>query len=326
MKVFVTGATGMIGSEIVKQLLLNGYDVVAIRRASSSLALLSDVSSKIEWHSADLFDTEDLHDIIEGVDYVIHSAGIISESDIDQMYKVNVDGTANIVNACIASNVKKLIHISSIAALGKSTKGTLISESTKWKDGTQNSKYGESKMLGEREVWRGIAEGLSSVILNPSVVLGVGDGQSGSSVILPHLAKGNKRYLEGGTGFVDVIDAAAIAIKAMESDISGERYVVSGHNKSFKALMTDFARDLGVSPPSKPLSKSMLNILSKLDGVASFIMRRERKLTKTMVMQATRTLSYDNTKSISDFGFSYTPWEETVKRLCDTYNASKSES
>lgn len=322
MKVFITGATGLIGSEIAKQLITKGYDIVAIRRASSSLTLLSDAASMIEWHTADLFDTEVLYELIGGVDYVIHCAGVISEGNVDQMYNVNVDGTANIVNACIASDIKKLVHFSSISALGKSKNGSLVSETTKWEDGPQNSKYGESKMLGEREVWRGIAEDLSAVILNPSVVLGVGDGQSGSSVILPLIAQGPKRYLEGGTGFVDVIDVAALAIAAMESDIVAKRYVVSGYNKSFRELMTDVATSLGVDAPVIPMKKSFLNIMSNLDAIASFVLRRERKFTKTMVMQATRTMVYDNALSKFDFNFSYTPWEETIERLCKDYKSN----
>lgn len=321
MKVFVTGATGLIGSEVIKQLIIQGYDVVAIRRDNSSLDLLNEVKDKIEWHIADLFDTEVLYDIMSAVDYVIHCAGIISEGDLDLMYKVNVEGTANIVNIALESNIKKLIHFSSVSALGKNKDKTLNSESTKWEDGPQNSKYGESKMLGEREVWRGIAEGLSAIIFNPSVVLGIGNGKTGSSVILPLMARGPKKYLEGATGFVDVIDVARLTLEALKSDIIGERYIINGHNKSFQSLMIDIATQLNVNPPIAPLSRKALNLMSNMDAIASFILRRHRKLTKTMIMQATRSIGYDNAKSKADFGYVYTDWKSTVERICKEHMA-----
>ena len=154
--------------------------------------------------------------------------------------------------------IKKLIHFSSVSALGKNKDKTLNSESTKWEDGPQNSNYGESKMLGEREVWRGIAEGLSAIIFNPSVVLGIGNGKTGSSVILPLMARGPKKYLEGATGFVDVIDVARLTLEALKSDIIGERYIINGHNKSFQSLMIDIATQLNVNPPIAPLSRNCL--------------------------------------------------------------------
>ena len=322
MKVFITGATGLIGSEISKQLIDQGHELVAIHRQNSSLELVEHIQNKIEWHEADLFDTELLYDIIETADYVIHCAGIISEGDIDSMYKVNIEGTANIVNIALETNVKKMIHLSSIAAIGKTKDQSLITESTKWEEGHQNSKYGESKMLGEREVWRGIAEGLSAVILNPSVVLGVGNGYSGSSAILPLLAKGPKRYLPGATGFVDVRDVARIAIKALSSEIENQRYVISGYNKSFRSLMTDASTQLNTNPPTAPLSIGALRLMGSIDAIVSFFLRRHRKLTKTSIMQATRSLSYDNAKSKKDFGFEYTEWEKTIERICKPYRLS----
>jgi nucleoside-diphosphate-sugar epimerase len=321
MKVFITGASGLVGSQIVKLLLSQGYHIIAIRRRNSVLNLLNDVKDKIVWHEADLFDTEILYDIASTVDYIIHCAGVISEGDIDTMYKVNLEGTTNIVNVALESNVKKLIHISSVSALGKTKDGSLISESTKWKDGPQNSKYGESKMLGEIEVWRGIAEGLSAVILNPSVVLGVGDGKTGSSVILPLLAKGPQKFLPGATGFVDVVDVARITLLAIESEVENERFIVNGHNKSFRTLMTDASVRLDTRPPTSPLGNGALNFMCTIDAIASFFLWRDRKLTKTMVMQATRSLSYDNSKSKSAFNFEYTDWEETLDRICETYKS-----
>jgi len=323
LKVFVTGASGLIGSQIVRQLVADGHQVYAIRRASSSMALLVGVEDEVTWTMGDIFDTQTMYEIISDVDCVIHCAGVISENDRALMYDVNVEGTANIVNLSTEAGIRKLIHISSIAALGKTKNGKKINESTKWEDGPKNSKYGESKMLGEREVWRGMAEGLSAVILNPSIVLGLGDGKSGSSVILPLIAKGPKQYLMGGSGFVDVEDVARFAVAAMQSDIAGERYIISGYNKSFKELTSDIAVQLNVAPPVKALSQAALNLMSCLDGVASLIPGRNRKLTKTMVMQAIRTLQYDNEKSRSELDFEYTPWEDTVERLCAEYNDSQ---
>ena len=320
MKVFITGASGLIGSHILKELINNNYEVTAVKRDTSNMALLTpETRSKVRWLVGDIFDTQLLYEATKGVDYVIHCAGLISEANINLMYRVNVEGTANIVNCCLEAGVKKLIHFGSISALGKTKNGELISETTQWKDGPQNSAYGISKMLGEREVWRGIAEGLKAVILSPSVVLGMGNGKTGSSIILSLLAKGYKKYPIGGTAFVDVNDVAKLTLTALESDNESENYIISGHNKSFRDLMTDFGTALNIKPPTNVMKKSFLNLIACIDSIFSFITRKPRRITPTTITQLMRTLNYDNSKSKIAYNYDYTSWEATVSRLSKAY-------
>jgi nucleoside-diphosphate-sugar epimerase len=320
LKVFITGATGLIGSHIVQELINKKYELTAIRRDTSSMTLLGpDATSKVRWLTGDILDTELLYEAIKEVDCVIHCAGVISEANINLMYRVNIEGTANIVNCCLEAGVKKLIHFGSIAALGKNKNGELISEATQWEDGPQNSEYGISKMLGEREVWRGIAEGLSAIILSPSVVLGMGNGKTGSSIILSLIARGYKKYPVGGTAFVDVRDVAKLTVNALESENVSENYIVSGHNRSFRDLMTDFGTALDITPPTSAMKKSFLNLIACADSIISFITRRPRQITTMTIRQLMRTLQYDNSKSKMAFNYDYTAWETTVSRLSEAY-------
>lgn len=197
-KILVTGGTGFIGSYILRELIQQGYENIhAIRRPDSEMALVQDFQHLINWHTADLDDVDKIYEITKGSQRVIHSAGLVSFSpgDRDLLYEINARGTEYLVNACLENQVVRLIHISSIAALAKVKNGEMISEKTTWTDDKHTSHYGRSKHLGEIEVWRGMAEGLDAIILNPTVVLGAGIWESSSCQLFMQIFKGLKLSL-----------------------------------------------------------------------------------------------------------------------------------
>jgi nucleoside-diphosphate-sugar epimerase len=247
-KVLVTGGTGFIGAYILKELVEKGYSVRAIRRSNKLPFFISlDILSKVEWVNSDVLDVISLNEAMQGVDAVIHSAALVSfdKRERKQMYNTNVDGTANIVNLSLENGIRKLVHISSISALGRTATGEKVNEEKKWAESKLNSHYGISKNKAEMEVWRGMGEGLDAVIINPSTVLGFGNWHDSSCAIFKNSYKGFPWYTKGVNGFVAVEDVAKIAVLLMESNIIEERFIINHENWEFKKLFDAIADGFG---------------------------------------------------------------------------------
>lgn len=207
--VFLTGATGLLGSHLLKELVHQNKKIKALYRSE-----IPNGFDSVEWIKGNIFDVVLLDEIFENVQQVYHCAGIVSfnPKQKNDLFKTNVEGTANIVNACLNNNVEKLLHVSSVSAIGRMRQNTLINEDMQWSEETNNSVYGESKYLAEMEVWRGIAEGLNAVIINPSIILGASDWNKGSTEMFKTIYNEFPYYSDGVTGFVDVNDVVKIMI------------------------------------------------------------------------------------------------------------------
>lgn len=318
--ILVTGATGFIGAYLLHALIRQGYtNVRAIRRPSSSMALVADVADKVQWFEADLLDVADLGEAMKGVRRVFHVAAVVSFSarHRQKMKLVNVEGTANVVNLALAEGVEKLVHVSSIAALGRPRDGGLIDENTPWRPETVTSHYGLTKHLAEMEVWRGLAEGLNAAVVNPANVLGSGfwRERTGTAQVFYHIYRGLKFYPLGANAFVDVRDVVRFMIRLMESERSGERFILAAENLPFKAVFDSIARHLGVPPPSIPVTPLLRELAwrgawlwSKISGQPQFITRENVRLSAA-------TYRYDNSRSLACFpDFAYTPIETTIRQ------------
>ena len=279
--------------------------------------LVAAVKNKVEWVEGDVLDLPSLEQAMQGVAKIYHCAGLVSfnAKDARQLIHANRVGTANIVNIALDEGIDKLVHVSSIAVIGRRENELHIDEKTHWQDDDWNTPYAVSKHLAEMEVWRGIAEGLNAVIVNPSNVLGSGfwEGRTGTGQFFSKIWKGLPFYPRGGSGFVDVRDVARFMILAMESEASGERFIVNGENLPFKTVLFDIAEVLGVKKPSVEVNPFIREaawratwFLSKLTGKQPFI-------TKQTARASARTFFYDNQKSLKEFpGFSYTPIQQTI--------------
>jgi dihydroflavonol-4-reductase len=322
-KVLVTGGTGFLGAYIIKGLLEKGYRVRAIRRTKKLPDFIDPrLLEKVEWVDGDVLDVMALEDAMEGVDKIIHSAATVSflRKERKQMYQVNVDGTANVVNAALEQNIKRLVHISSVAALGRTANGGKVDEEKKWEDNKVNTHYARSKFKAELELWRGIAEGLNAVILNPSTILGYGDWNSSSSAIFKRIYQGFKWYTPGINGFVDVEDVARAAILMLENEISAERFIVNGDNWAFKKLQETIADGLGKRRPSKAATPFLLGIAWRLEKIKSMLNKSRPLLTRESAKLACSQTYFDNTKILKALpGFSFTPLEETIQKACEKY-------
>lgn len=308
--IFVTGATGLVGSRLVFDLIDQGQTVRAMKRATSDLAFIKRVFNfyspsqgishfeKIEWADGDILDTESLLEAMQGVDTVYHCAALVSyrAQDYQALIDTNVSGTENVVNACLTSKVKKLGSISSIAALGKAPEGQLINEKTEWKPDEVASNYSLSKFLAEQEVWRGVAEGLTALVVQPSIILGPAKSDQSSGMMMAMLRKGVPYYPGGTAGFVDVRDVSNMILTLMsDSTAENETYVLNSENLSYKDLLTTSADIFGNKAPKTKTRKWMLEAAWMLSAVGNLI-GMKAKITRETARSASRTSRFDSSK------------------------------
>lgn len=320
--ILVTGGTGFLGSTLLKFLIDEGQSVLAIKRSSSSIPSDLKSSSLIQWIDADITDYFALEDIFKDVKQVYHCAAKVSylPSELSEMLRINIEGTKHIVNLCIKNNAR-LVHVSSIAALGTNKQGLPVKESDKWEKLPKTSKYSIAKYESEMEVWRGIVEGLDAVIVNPSVIMGVGHGTNGSRTIFEMVNKGNKIYPLGTVGVVDVEDVANIMIQLMNSEISAERFILNADNVSNQELLTKVSQLLHKPAPTIKATPILLSIAWRVAKIASVFNGKKPALTADTARAATKKLMFDNSKIVNTLGFSFKPLDKILNEVYQAYYA-----
>lgn len=324
--VFVTGGTGLLGSHLLLQLIKEGVSVKALIREKSNINnVLSTFSyyitnpdeafSKIEWVNGDLMDYDSILNILNEVKEVYHVAALVSFNlkEKQEILNINVNGTANIVNAALETGVKKLCFVSSSSAIGKPAEGVLADENTIWKSRKGNSVYGISKFQSELEVWRSIEEGLNAVIVNPTIIIGPGNWNRGSSSIFSSVQKGMKYYTNGTTGFVDVRDVVQCMITLMKSEFSGERFILSEDNYSYKDIITMIANALNVKAPYKYANGLKTSLAWRLEAVKSKILGIYPKITKETALASHSQTEFSNEKVKETLNFEFIPIEESIR-------------
>jgi dihydroflavonol-4-reductase len=326
-KVLVTGGTGFLGAYIIKELLDKNYQVRAIRRSNHLPFFIAEtILNKVEWLHGDILDTISLEEAMDGVQAVIHAAAKVSfiARERKQMYKTNIEGTANVVNAALEKKIKKLVHVSSVAALGRRRDGATVDEGKQWDEASLNTHYAISKYRGEMEVWRAIAEGLTAVIINPSTILGYGDWNTTSCAIFKSVYNEFPWYTTGINGFVDVQDIARAAVLLLQSDISGERFVLSGENWSFHQIFNMIADRFSKKHPSRDATPFLGSLAWRWEKIKSVFTGVPPLLTKENARIAQSKTYFDNSK-IKQYlsGFSFTPIHQTVEQACRAYLQNK---
>lgn len=314
--IFVTGASGLVGSHLIHSLMEKGFMVRAMYRQSIPQFKHAD---KVDWVKGDILDVTSLDAALKGVDQVYHCAAIVSFSpkQAATMLHANVEGTANVVNACIAHQIKKLVFVSSVAALGRIRQDGPVNETMNWTPETSNSIYGKSKYLAEMEVWRGMGEGLNVAIVNPVIILGAGDWNKGSSEIFKSAYDEFPWYTKGVSGFVDVLDVVDAMQLLMNSDVQGQRFIISGANVPYQEIFTCIAKAFNKRPPSKQVTPLLAAIVWRLEAVKGFLTGKTPLLTKETAATAQAIVHFDNTKFLKAFPeFKYRSMDETIQRTC----------
>jgi nucleoside-diphosphate-sugar epimerase len=267
-----------------------------------------------------MLDYFQMEEILEGITEIYHCAATISFSRADhkKMIQNNVEGTSNIVNAALKNGVKKICHVSSIAALANSSGGTAVTEKNNWEPLQKASGYSKSKFLSEMEIWCGIEEGLDAIIVNPSIILGPANWQTGSARIFKAIWNGLPFYTRGVTGYVDVKDVVRAMIQLMQPEVlsktKNRRYIISAENISFYELFTQIARTLEKPAPKYHCTSTILKIACAAAAITSLITRRPAAITPETIAGSNKINLYSGSKITRLINFRYTPIAETIKQ------------
>ena len=319
--ILITGATGLVGARLLFDL-SKDKKIRALRRTTSKIDVVERIFSEdtlrlnnVEWVEGDLNDLFSLQDALTDIDVVYHAAAFISflPSDRKMMMKVNVEGTANLINLCLENKIKRFCHISSVAALGRIAGKSAIDENVVWKTSSENSNYAISKYCGEQEVWRGIEEGLSAFIVNPSIIIGPGDWHSGSTQMFLSVFKGLKFYTNGSTGFVDYRDVSKCAIDLMEKGISGQRYILNGENLPYRKVFTLIAENLKKPIPTIEVTPFLAEVGWRMEALRSLVTRKKSLITKETARNGNMHWQYSSEKVKNELGIDFIAISDAVK-------------
>jgi dihydroflavonol-4-reductase len=331
-KIFITGATGLLGSYLCHELLSQGHKVKALYRNEASIQKLVNVFNTLnagsgavfnqaEWIKGDLTDMFLIEDAINDVDEVYHCAGLVSfdKKERDNLYKVNAAGTANIVNACLLKKDIKLCHVSSVAAINNAEYKTSLNEQVYWKTKGNESDYAKSKYSGEREVWRGIEEGLNAVIVNPGIVLASGFWEQSSGKIVSLAHKGISFYTEGVGAYIDVKDVVKAMLLLMEQQKFGERYILVEGNYTYKDVLDILHELFGNKKPGVKANKLLLQIAGWGSRIKHWFVPSADIITKEVITALLNKHQFDNSKIKSVQGFSFLPLIDSLKRVSEDF-------
>jgi nucleoside-diphosphate-sugar epimerase len=307
---------------------MSGKPVRALKRERSNTSMVHKIFSyylsdpdesfqKIEWVDGDLLDFSALEDLLDGVSEIYHCGGMVSfhPKDHPLMLKTNIDGTTNLVNLSVEKKIRKFLYVSSVATLGRNDSTGLTDEETYWKPSLKNTTYSISKYGGEREVWRGMEEGLNAVIVNPSVILGPGFWE-GTSGLFTLLHKGLKYYPKGINGYVDVKDAVKSMILLMDRNIFNERFIINSENVSYLQIFTWIAEYLRKPAPSIYVSPALSQLAWRIEAIRSFIKHSRPELTKDMAITSSQKYFYKSDKIRKALAVRFIPVEESIKDTC----------
>lgn len=330
--ILVTGATGLVGSHLLVKLLQEENEVKALYRNEKNIEAVKnvfkyknaiDLFEKIIWVKGDITDIPSLNIAFENVTHVYHCAALISfdPNDEELLRKTNIEGTANVVNCCIDFGIKKICHVSSIAALGDTKENEyLITEETEWNPEKLHGDYAISKFGAETEVWRAQQEGIEVVIVNPGVIFGYGFPNQGSGLIINRVKKGLLFYTKGKTGIVAVEDVVNCMVLLMYSSTNGERFTLVAENIHFDVLLSIIAKGLNVKAPKLYANKWTTNIGWRLDWLVSKIVFRERQLTRATAISSHSLDIYENTKIASNLNHNFNKMNEYLINLLQEYH------
>ncbi|MEY4877560.1 MAG: hypothetical protein RL708_2710 [Bacteroidota bacterium] len=313
--ILVTGGTGFLGNHLLQKLSNQQKPVRAMYRPSSGLKINKEIKN-VEWVKGDVLEVDSISSAMQGITEVYHAAAMVSFDKRQHalMKKINVDGTENMVNMALENKIQKFGYISSVAVLGRSAKMNYIDENSEWEKSKFNSQYALSKMLAEREVFRGAAEGLNVAIVNPSVIIGSGDWQGSSTALFSTIYKGMPFYSTGINGFVDVDDVTECIIQLMDNNIFGERFILNENNYSYQQIFNWIAAALQVKKPSIEVTKWMSELAWRLEHLKTIITGKSGVVTKETATTALLENFYSNEKIKNKINFRFTPIEQSIQK------------
>jgi len=330
--ILITGATGLVGSHLLYRLVSAGHPVRILVRDPARLrvvervfgyysASFAELSDKISVVQGDLLDPGSLDASMAGVKQVYNCGAVVSfnPSERDWLIRNNIEATANLVNACLEHGVEKLAQVSSTSAIGKETKEQLLTEETEWKYSRSLTGYAISKYESEREAWRGEAEGLQVVIVNPAMVVGPGQWGESSTALIDKCYKGLNFYTTGVNAWVDVRDVADALVQLMEGPVSGERFILAGENMEFSKFFGMVCGALGVPAPRYRAGKMLAELVWRAEWLRCRITGKNPLITRETARTANKRDLYSSQKIKDAIGFTFRPMQDTIEWTCRHY-------
>lgn len=310
-------------------LLENNQAVVACRQKNSDVKKVEELFSyyskdskilfeKIKWVDMDVRDIFSIEEALEGITHVYHCAGFVSfnSKDRKKLVEINEKGTKNIVDACLHKKIQALCHVSSLATINNSDYTLALNEDVFWKTSGKESDYALSKYNAEREVWRGIEEGLNAVIVNPGVILSPGFWGQSSSRLFETSFKGNRFYTQGTTAYVAASDVARIMLALVSKKCFGQRYIIIEDNYTFQNILNHIQGNFNKPLPHIHASKMLLNVGRIAEGILTFFTGKEPRLTRALVHSALNKQPYSNQKVKKELGFEFQPVYQIIEQIC----------
>jgi dihydroflavonol-4-reductase len=328
----VTGATGILGSHVVLALLQNNEEVTACKQKTSDISKTEELFSfygsdsqklfqKIKWVDVDILDIFSIEEALDGITNVYHCAGFVSFSarDRKKLLDVNETGTKNMVDACLHKKISALCHVSSLAAIHNLDYTLALNEDVFWKKSGKESDYAISKYNAEREVWRGMEEGLKAVIVNPGVILSPGFSKQSSSRLFENAYKGNRFYTNGTTAYIAASDVAKAMIELMTQKKFGQRYILIENNYSFREILTHIQKNFNKDAPTIPVSRFLLTFGNYFESLLTFFTRKQQRITKALIHSVLNKQLYSNSKIKKTLGIEFKPVYEVITQICKNY-------
>ncbi|MFN5620591.1 MAG: NAD-dependent epimerase/dehydratase family protein [Flavobacteriales bacterium] len=332
----ITGATGMLGTHLMIELLKRGEQVRALKRSTSDITMVQRVFdfyqsphfSRIEWVEGDVLDIYSLMDAMAGCSRVFHCAAIVSyhPSERQTMYDINIEGTENVINIALQQGGVKVGFVSSIAAIGKAKNNDTVDEESEWVDGDFNTHYAITKQRSEMEFWRGIHEGIDGVAFNCGVIIGPGDFKRSSPSLFQKIGEGMRFYPPGGTGFISAEDCARIIVELTLSTINAERYILVSENLSMKDMFQTTAKALNVRIPSIEATPGMMQLARYAEALREMLGGRKALVTRETVRNAAVRFYYNNEKLRSVYTAPFMPINEAIQRTAAFFKSEQKQS
>lgn len=297
MNILITGITGLFGSHLSREFSHLGQ-IRGLKQPNSNLDLVQNLDFEITWHEGELSDVDSLLEALQGVDLVVHAAGLVSFSaqDKKRLYEINSVGTANLVNAMLSSGVRRLVHVSSVAAIGRNPELRIVDEDHKWTDSPHHTEYANSKYWAELEAWRGEQEGLELIVVNPSILLGKASSDRSSTAIYSYVLEGNRFFPKGDLNYIDVRDAARLTRLLVENQAWGERFILNKESIPYREFFSEVAAVFGKKAPSLPLRTWMISVAALAAGLGRFLGLSKNPLHKQTAKLSQQNIRFENGK------------------------------
>jgi len=322
LKALVTGATGCVGANVVAALLARGYDVRAMRRPTSSLDALDGLDPELV--VGDILDPPSLVAASEGCALVFHVAAVSDywRTPAKRVYRVNVEGTRNVLAAALAAGVERLVYTSSIGALGVPPPGQFLDESSTFNLPSHRFPYGHSKHLAEQAVREAIAHGLDAVIVNPTGVIGARDVHFIGGSIIREVRRGLSWFAPpGGLNWIDAETLGLGHVLAAERGHTGELYVLGGENVSHRAAMETVADVVGGRRPRLTLPRSLMSLFALLVDGFNALWPGTPLFSGEQARLSGAEIYCDCRKAEQKLGLPRTPFRAAVERAYTWYQA-----